>query len=140
MKAHVLFLKQQLASHTAPTTIATVHSSTVPSFLRSIDDGTVRQRLFHRYERILQQTKLDLTVLLIQSAESKTRSYQQTFELAMADLWKQHRQTSVDQRFNQAMLDLIDQRLKNITERFQAIDHFLLHSFFWPAPTIQSMP
>lgn len=118
------------------TTIGKLHSSTLPSYIQSIEDRHVRQRLSYRYERILQETKTNMIFLLIQSGESKLRSCQQAFDDAMANIWKQHRQTSVEQRLNQTMIEFIDHRLKNITERFQMIHQYRLQYFFWQAPTI----
>ena len=108
----------------------------LPPFIQTIEDSTVRQRLFHRHGKIIEQTKTDLIAVLIHGAEATVHQCQQQFDLEMARLWQQYRHSTSDQRLNKGMVDIIDGRLTNITERFRLISQYQTQYFFAQAPTI----
>ena len=119
-------LKQHLSSGS----VISLQSTSLSLLIQSIGDNQIRQQLSQRYERILGQTKIELITILLQSAEAKMRQYQDEFDQEMAQLWQHYRQSSIEQRITRSMMNLIDQRLANITERFQAIHQYQIKSFF----------
>lgn len=88
--------------------------------INEIHDAYLRHRLHDRHEKIIQRTKTDLFNTLIYVTESLVRQYQLEFDRKMSDLWQCYRQSSSQQRLSKEMLEIIDERLQNIS----------LHHFF----------
>lgn len=116
--------------------MASVASVALPWFIQHVQDVSRRQRLFSRYERILQHAQTDLYSLVIQGGEEQVRQCQADFDQAMAQHWQTYRQSSTEQRMSQTMFEAIDARLNNVTARFRSIHEYQLQCFFLQAPTI----
>jgi hypothetical protein len=108
----------------------------LPATFQNINDATTRQRLLDRQEKIIQQTKTDMMANLINGAEANMRDCQTKLDLEMAELWKNYRTKVNDQYLTKSMIELIDERLVNITERFQLIYNYKMKYFFFKAPTV----
>ena len=111
----------------------------LPSSFHTINDPVMRQRLFDRQEKTMQQTKTEMIAILIQGAEANMRECQKKFDSEMVQLWKNYRTTTNDQRLTKSMIDLLDERSLNITERFQLIYNYKIKYFFFQAPTVKAL-
>jgi hypothetical protein len=137
-KHQVSLLKQRVSYNTPPNSLYSMDLN-LPSSFHTINDQTIRQHLFDRQQKIIQQTKTDMMAVLIQGAETKMRECQKKFDFEMTQLWQNYRSKSNDQHYlTKSMIDLIDERLLNVTERFQVIYNYKMKYFFFKAPTVNN--
>ena len=111
----------------------------LPPSIDVIDDPTIRQRLLDRQQKIIEQTKSDFIAVFIAAAETNMRRCQKTFDYEMAKLWEKYRNTGNNrqQQITKPMIELIDERLANVAERFRSTYNFKIKAFFSKAPTVK---
>ncbi len=134
-KQQVTLLKQRISYNKPPNSFHSIDLN-LPTTFQNINDATIRQRLLDQQQKIIQQTKTDMMAMLINGAEANMRDCQTKFDLEMAELWKNYRTKVNDQYLTKSMIELIDERLVNITERFQLIYNYKMKYFFFKAPTV----
>ena len=135
----MVILKQRIFHKKPPSILNSLDSTSIRTTTTTMDDANFQQRFVDRQEKILQQTKTDLMVVAIASTEAAVRRYQKYFDYEMAQLWDNYRTTTNERRLTKSMIDLMDEHLKLITERFQLIYNFKNKSFFSQAPTVNMM-
>ncbi len=131
----MIFFKQRISYHRPPPSFDSMNLS-LPTSFQTIDDPTLRHRLLDRQEKILEQTKIDMMAVMMTGAEAIQRQCQKEFDTEMTKLWQDYRKFSSEQRITPVMMDLIDERFNNVTERIQSIYHFKVNYFFLEAPTV----
>lgn len=114
-------LKQRLTYNCLPESLATLQLPLPqpPSSIDKIQDKTDRQNLSDRYTKIVQQTKSDMMSLYITVAEVKMRECQLNFDKDLKNMRSNPRSISIYLRLSEAMLDLLEQRYKNMEKRFE---------------------
>ena len=114
-------LKQRLTYNCLPESLANLQLPLPlpPSSMDTIQDKTIRQNLFDRYTKIVQQTKSDMMSLYITVAEVKMSECQSKYEKDSKCMRPNTRSMSIYLRLSEAMLDLLEQRFKNMEQRFE---------------------
>ena len=125
----VHFLKQRLSSHIAshPFRSQPIAQS---SLIDSINNSDLRQQLYKQYKSVAEQARTTMMNVYMESAEGQMSQSDKQFSIEMNEMWKVNKSLPLDQQFTQVMLNLIDQRLANITARIKCVYKFktdLLH-------------
>jgi len=107
-------LKQRLRHGYLPESL---HSLQLPlpfsSSLDKITDLNIRQNLLDRHTKTVEQTKLETTKFYITNAEAQIQEYQLKFDQDIVQM------RSPNQPLSQSMVQLLEQRFKNIDERLE---------------------
>lgn len=135
-KFEVAILKQRLSHNHLPKEF---HSLEIPSLLllNTIQDRNIRQRLEDRTEKILQRTRSDMMLVYIELAEAKMNEYRLQYDKFMSDMKMNQRSGPVNQTLNETMLNLMEERFKNINEHLICLYRLKIH-FFDNAPTVMN--
>lgn len=122
-KHEVNFLKQQtpiyLASHPfEKQPIAEL------SLMDNISNPTLRQQLYEQYKQTAEQARMKMMQMYVECASEQTDQYQEQFNTEMKQMWERETTLSSEQRMTPIMHKLLDQRLANITARFECLYKF----------------
>ncbi len=91
-----------------------------PFSLDSIIDEKSRQNLLGRYNKIVEQSKLEMMTLYIAIAEVKMDECQSKFDRdILLEMTPNPHSMTINQRLNQSMINIIQRRFKNMDERFE---------------------
>ncbi|CAF2761252.1 unnamed protein product [Rotaria sp. Silwood2] len=113
-KLDVAILKQRITYNHLPLSFDTLQIP-APKSLNTIDDRSLRQRLTDRYEKILQQTKSDMMMVYIATAEAKMNENEKKFDAIMVKMKRNQNSDLPDYKLTQTIsdgqeLDWIDRR------------------------------
>ena len=84
----------------------------------------IRQPILNKNELLLSQQKLDLMAVYINEAERMYYQKQSIFDGELSQMWKNHRQLVRNQGMTTALINLMQQRLDNITNRWRDLYHY----------------
>ncbi|CAF1023286.1 unnamed protein product [Rotaria magnacalcarata] len=87
------------------------------------------QRLFDKHEKAIQRKKLDLMTVKIAEAETKFYHSLKRFDHELATMWKNHRDLVKNQGMTTTLTNLIENRLKNITDRWRDIYNYRFNNY-----------
>ncbi|CAF5177371.1 unnamed protein product, partial [Rotaria magnacalcarata] len=87
------------------------------------------QRLFDKHEKAIQGRKLDLMTVKIAEAETKFYHSLKRFDHELATMWKNHRDLVKNQGMTTTLTNLIENRLKNITDRWRDIYNYRMNNY-----------
>ncbi|CAF4488794.1 unnamed protein product [Rotaria sp. Silwood2] len=135
-KFDVAILKHRIVYNHLPQSFESLHIPT-PISLDTINDRNIRQRLMDRCEKILQQTKSDMMIVYITTAEAKMDQYQKKFDTEMAKMKENQCTGPPDKKLTLTMLNIMERRFKNINERLMCLYKLKLR-FFVKAPTVKN--
>jgi hypothetical protein len=94
----------------------------------SIDDPTVReQQFYNRYRHVIQKSTDEMISLYLSSAEAQMQHYHKHFNNELKRLWEEQRSARITQKLSIVMLDLIEQRYNNISDRVKFVYNFRVH-------------
>lgn len=122
-KANVDILKQHVFYKVFPDGFDSFRLPPPPQ-IDSITDASLQQALNNRYERIVQQTKLDMMAMHIAVAEAKMRQCQHDLQLR-----------NREDQWSKDMMALIQRRFKDYEERIRRLYHLKM-TFFVRAPAV----
>ena len=123
---NVDLLKQQVFHQKLPDFLQQLQLPIVPN-IDQINHLGNRTSLQNQYQRIIQQTTSDLTLIYVGAAETKMREYSSQFDEMMQRL---------DQQLLPSMIDLLFRRFKLMDERMKEYYQYKIH-FFVQAPTVK---
>ncbi|CAF4090589.1 unnamed protein product [Rotaria sordida] len=83
-----------------------------------------QQQLLNKYERQIRYKKLDLLAIHILEAEQTYYRFQNLFDYELSKMWQNHRNLVKDQGMTTTLINLLEQRLNNITNRWRGIDNY----------------
>ncbi|CAF4608751.1 unnamed protein product, partial [Rotaria sp. Silwood2] len=91
-------------------------------------------QLLHKHKKLIQYKKLDLLAIHILQAETTYYQFQNIFDYELSKMWKNHRNLVKDHGMTTSLINLIEQHLNNITNRWRdvfnyRIDYFLRNSY-----------
>ncbi|CAF4928132.1 unnamed protein product, partial [Rotaria socialis] len=86
------------------------------------------QRLFDKHEKAIQRRKLDLMTVKIAEAETKFYHCLKRFDHELATMWNNHRDLVKNQGMTTTLTNLIENRLKNITDRWREIYNYRINN------------
>ncbi|CAF2234943.1 unnamed protein product, partial [Rotaria magnacalcarata] len=87
------------------------------------------QRLFDKHEKAIQRRKLDLMTVKIAEAETKFYHCLKRFDHELATMWNNHRDLVKNQGMTTTLTNLIENRLKNITDRWREIYNYRINNY-----------
>ncbi|CAM4886886.1 unnamed protein product [Rotaria socialis] len=87
------------------------------------------QRLFDKHEKAIQRRKLDLMTVKIAEAETKFYQCLKRFDHELATMWNNHRDLVKNQGMTTTLTNLIENRLKNITDRWREIYNYRINNY-----------
>ncbi|CAF4279646.1 unnamed protein product [Rotaria magnacalcarata] len=87
------------------------------------------QRLFDKHEKAIQRRKLDLMTVKIAEAETKFYHSLKRFDHELATMWKNYRDLVKNQGMTTTLTNLIENRLKNITDRWRDIYNYRINNY-----------
>ena len=123
---NVDLLKQQVFHQKLPDFLRQLQLPIVPN-IDQINHLGNRTSLQNQYQRIIQQTTSDLTLIYVGAAETKMREYSSQFDEMMQRL---------DRQLLPSMIDLLFRRFKLMDERMKEYYQYKIH-FFVQAPTVK---
>ena len=83
-----------------------------------------RHQILNRNELLSSQQRLDLMAVYIQEAERMYYQKQSIFDGDLSQMWKNHRQLVRNQGMTTTLINLMQQRLNNITNRWRDLYHY----------------
>ncbi|CAF2125252.1 unnamed protein product, partial [Rotaria magnacalcarata] len=87
------------------------------------------QRLFDKHEKAIQRRKLDLMTVKIAEAETTFYHSLKRFDHELATMWKNHRDLVENQEMTTTLTNLIENRLKTITNRWRDIYNYRINNY-----------
>ncbi|CAF3440255.1 unnamed protein product [Rotaria socialis] len=96
-----------------------------------VDDNN-DQRSMDKYEKIIHRNKLDAMAIKIVGAETKFYQCSKAFDDELSTMWKNHRQLVKNKGMPTRLSDIIDQRLKILSDRWRDISIYRIRSFSRP--------
>jgi len=93
----------------------------------SINDPNIRQQLCNQYRQIIQQSKDEMMKIYMTSAEAQMHQCHKQFNDELKQIWQEQQSLPIKQRLNEVMLDLIEQRHSNISERVKLMYKLKAH-------------
>ncbi|CAF1164057.1 unnamed protein product [Rotaria sordida] len=97
------------------------HSIIKSSLDDSIQDVTIREKLYHQYTEVAEQVRVYMMTLYMYTTEGHMRQCQKQYSMAMNQIWRTERALPVKKRLTPTMIHLIEQRLANIDSRLACI-------------------
>jgi hypothetical protein len=91
------------------------------SIIDSIQDETIRTKLFKHYVEVVEQAKVDIMILARDTAERRMHQYQKQYNMEMNQMWQNEKLLPIDQRLTSTIIYLMEQRLVNIDARLEYI-------------------
>lgn len=133
-KFEVAILKQRLTHNHLPNEFNSIPIPS-PSALITIEDTNIRQCLQDRYEKIVQRTKSEIMLVYIAVAETKMNEYRKYHDILTNKMKDIQRTGPIHKQFNETMLNLLEERFKNMNQHFINLYRLKIR-FFDKAPTI----
>jgi hypothetical protein len=91
----------------------------------SIGDATVREeRFYNRYRHVIEKSTDAMIRLYLSTADAQMQHYHKQFNDELRQLWDEQRSTRINRKLSIAMLDLIEQRYTNISDRVKFVYNF----------------
>ena len=75
-----------------------------------------QQQLYEEYRKVSEKAKQDMMALYLSSAEAQMHHYHDQFNTEMKQFWNEQRTLPTNQKFTEAMLNVLTQRYNNISE------------------------
>ncbi|CAF3934742.1 unnamed protein product [Rotaria sordida] len=130
LKQGVVYNKSSISFDSIQISIPTQNDTTIKK-------GNVQQQqqqLLNQYEKEIRSKKLDLLVQHILEAEQIYYRFQNLFDYELSKMWQNHRNLVKDQGMTTTLINLLEQRFNNITNRWRdiynhRIDFFLRNSY-----------
>ena len=100
--------------------------------MNSANDATItqtQQQLYIRYTQIIQQSKDEMMIVYLTSAEAQMHQYDKQFNDELKRMWQEQRSVRINQKLTKAMLILIEHHYNNISERVKFMYKFKAHRF-----------
>ncbi len=110
-KYEVEMLKQRLHYHYLPEPLNSLQLPPLPPLEDTIVDSKIRQDILDRYKDIGEQTKSEMVTLYISIAKAQMHQCQLKFDQMTIQM------KSNQQQLTQSMINIIEQRFKNIDGR-----------------------
>ena len=88
-----------------------------------------RQPILNKNELLSSQQRLELMTVYISEAERMYYQKQSVFDGELSQMWKNHRQLVRKQGMTIALINLMQQRLDNITNRCRDLYHYRVDSY-----------
>ncbi|CAF2084607.1 unnamed protein product [Rotaria magnacalcarata] len=95
-------------------------------------DNNNDQRSMDKYEKIIHRNKLDAMAIQILGAEMKFYQCSKAFDDELSTMWKNHRKLVKNKGMPTRLTDIIDQRLKILSDRWRDISIYRIQSFSRP--------
>ena len=80
-------------------------------------DGSIRQQLLNKHEKLIRRKKIDLMAIHISRAEAKFFRCRRIFNEELLKMHQNHRNLVKNQGMPTVLTNLIEQRFKNITDK-----------------------
>ncbi|CAF1435315.1 unnamed protein product, partial [Rotaria sordida] len=127
-KRNLLELKEQVFYNKSLSIFDTLQTSMLTKNNEDV------QRSIYQYEKDIQQKKIDIMIIEIIEAESKFYQDQQTFDVHMSTMWKNHRGLVQNQGMTTILTNIIDKTLSKIADRWRSlykyrVDYYLRNSY-----------
>ncbi|CAF3317900.1 unnamed protein product [Rotaria sp. Silwood2] len=122
----VKLFQKYLEEKKLPASFNSIHIP-LPSFIQTLDDSSVRQYLIHRHQQIIHRYKNDMITIYRNISQVYMCDAQKIFDDSMAKLWREQHSLPIDQQFHSVILNLIEQRLTNITDKVQSMYRYKLY-------------
>ena len=100
-----------------------------PSSIHTLSDRHVRQTLFNRYEKLIQQTKTDLIAVYIQAKQVEIYQYQTLFNVEIEKMDQNNHKQVIHQNIPKVLQRLITKRSLNMNEQLKIICHFTINYY-----------
>ncbi|CAF2972146.1 unnamed protein product [Rotaria sp. Silwood2] len=135
-KLEVAILKQCTIHNHLPTSFQSLDIPTSIS-LNSINDPRIRQRLYEKCQKILQQTKSEMMLVYITVAEIKMNETKEKFNKVLTDMQDTQHSGPDSKRLTKNMISIMERHFKNINERIIHLYKMKLH-YFDVAPMVKN--
>jgi hypothetical protein len=97
--------------------------------VNTTQNDTVRQTLSTEYNKVLQQTKLKMMRVYINTQQAKAEEIQYKFDQIYAEMKENLRTGPLHKKFTPTMISLLKQRLKNIKQHLKHIYDLKIRCF-----------
>ncbi|CAM4819703.1 unnamed protein product [Rotaria magnacalcarata] len=104
------------------------------TFFNAIENGDIRQKSHDQYINIAQQAKEDMLQLYLSSAKAQMYRYRKQLNSKLKQFWLEQRSLPKDKKLTALIINLIEQRWKNMSESVQYI-----YPFDWFSKTKNNM-
>ncbi|CAF4185815.1 unnamed protein product [Rotaria sordida] len=112
-------LQQQINYYNSPCQSFECSSISQSELINSIQDPNIRQELFNQYQKIAEQSRLDMFNLYLKSAKIQMDECKKKFDADMKKLWHDQRSSFDNGKLSPVMINLIEQRCNKIGDRIR---------------------
>ncbi|CAF2075353.1 unnamed protein product [Rotaria magnacalcarata] len=96
------------------------------TFFNAIENGDIRQKSHDQYINIAQQAKEDMLQLYLSSAKAQMDRYRKQLNSKLKQFWLEQRSLPKDKKLTALIINLIEQRWKNMSESVQCVYKYKL--------------
>jgi len=106
----------------------------LPSFIEAIHDPMVRQKLTQQHQQMTQQNRNEMMKSYMNMADTYYNEIHKLYHQDITKFVQDQRILPIDQRFNKMILNLIEERFNNITEKLQSVYNYRRYQSFGTMP------
>jgi hypothetical protein len=92
-------------------------------------DGSIRQQLLNKHEKLIRRKKIDLMAIHISRAEAKFFQCRKIFNDELSKMRQNHRNLVKNQGMATVLTNLIEQRFKNITDKCRDMYNYRINYY-----------
>jgi hypothetical protein len=92
-------------------------------------DGSIRQQLLNKHEKLIRRKKIDLMAIHISRAEAKFFQCRKIFNDELPKMRQNHRNLVKNQAMPTVLTNLIEQRFKNITDKCRDMYNYRINYY-----------
>ena len=122
------FIQQQIAYYNSPNQSFQCSYSSRMKMIGSIPNPNVQRQLSQQYKDIAEQSRLKMFNLYLKTADEEKRRSKKNYEAEEKKMWTDRRAVSGNEPIPLAMIDLIEQRCKKISDRIEYIYQYKAQS------------
>lgn len=134
-------LVDQCIYHKQIPNLCTLFGAFLPKVITLVPDSDYRTTLTDQYRRIIDKTKYEITLVVIKAANAVREHHRKELNSFVADTWSNQRRLPDSEQLSKEMLDIIEQRQKNIDLCVKTLYHSKLDFFMYvPIVIMRNFP
>ena len=122
------FLQQQMTYYSSSNQSFKCSPLSHGANIDSIQNPSLRRQVVEQYNDIAEQARLAMFTLSLKTAEEEKTAFKNKYDIEEKKMWTDRRLVSDAEKIPLAMIDLIGQRSKKISERIQCLYQYKARS------------
>ena len=121
-------IQQQIAYYNLPNQSFQFSSLAHSPLIDSIKDPILRRQLFKQYKEVAEQSRTKISNLCLTTAQNERIQCQNIYDTSIKKMWSDRQTLDTSEQIPLILIDLINERCNQISERIQCIYKFKTQS------------